>query len=74
MTPSEAFYPGSYTPAAGTFVCDCAEAHTWRIDVEGHLFPPFPAACTGRAWRSAVPSAHPEPAPATTRTREAPRP
>ncbi|MFE2555024.1 hypothetical protein ACFXGT_03165 [Streptomyces sp. NPDC059352] len=54
MSLPETFPPGVYTPAAGTYVCDCASAHQWHIDLAGHLFPPFPAGCTGHTWQTAV--------------------
>ncbi|MFC8981186.1 hypothetical protein ACFU3J_29095 [Streptomyces sp. NPDC057411] len=61
MSTTESFHPGSYSPAPGTYVCDCSGSHLWRIDLAGHLFPTFPAACTGRTWRASAPTG---PAPA----------
>ncbi|MFC9729845.1 hypothetical protein ACFWGM_17360 [Streptomyces roseolus] len=58
--------PRTYTPEAGEYVCDCAAAHTWRIDMAGHLFPEFPPDCGARAWCSAAPPEvprHQEPQP-----------
>ncbi|MFE0645238.1 hypothetical protein ACFW2Y_27045 [Streptomyces sp. NPDC058877] len=52
MNPSEVFDPGSYSPAPGTYVCDCEGTHLWRIDLAGHLFPAFPTGCAGRTWRA----------------------
>ncbi|MGW1249475.1 hypothetical protein [Streptomyces sp. NPDC002535] len=53
MSPNPVFHPGSYTPEAGEYVCDCAAEHRWRIDVAGHLFPVFPPGCLGAGWRGA---------------------
>ncbi|MFJ5712597.1 hypothetical protein [Streptomyces sp. NPDC093105] len=66
MTTPARYLPGTYTPEAGEYVCDCAAAHTWRIDVAGHLFPAFPPNCGADAWRSAghaETSRHLEPEP-----------
>ncbi|MFE9044687.1 hypothetical protein ACFY9F_11555 [Streptomyces sp. NPDC012421] len=46
------FRPGEYTPAAGAYVCDCADGHLWRIDVAGHIFPTFPPRCSATTWRA----------------------
>ncbi|MFF9199497.1 hypothetical protein ACF09L_30260 [Streptomyces sp. NPDC014779] len=62
MSTTEPFPPASHSPAPGTYVCDCGGTHLWRIEPAGHLFPTFPAACTGRTWRPSAPSG---PAPAT---------
>ncbi|WP_418955861.1 hypothetical protein [Streptomyces tritici] len=66
MTTPARYLPGTYTPEAGEYVCDCAAAHTWRIDMAGHLFPAFPPNCAAQAWRSMVSAEiprHQEPAP-----------
>ncbi|GGY81036.1 hypothetical protein [Streptomyces omiyaensis] len=63
MAPSVTFLPGHYTPAAGAYVCDCTGGHVWRIDLAGHLFPPFPPNCGARTWRAAQASDSADPAP-----------
>ncbi|MER5740230.1 MULTISPECIES: hypothetical protein [unclassified Streptomyces] len=63
MTSTAAFLPGHYTPAAGEYVCDCVEGHVWRIDLAGHLFPPFPPHCSALRWHAAQASGSPAPAP-----------
>ncbi|MFF0486557.1 hypothetical protein [Streptomyces sp. NPDC004435] len=52
MASLDLFSPGDYTPAAGAYVCDCAEGHLWRIDMAGHVFPTFPPRCGARTWRT----------------------
>lgn len=47
----ETHEPGAYTPRAGLYECDCAGGHLWRIDLAGHLFPPFPPGCSATRWR-----------------------
>ncbi|MFJ8133052.1 hypothetical protein [Streptomyces hydrogenans] len=63
MAPSVTFLPGHYTPAAGEYVCDCVEGHSWRIDLVGHLFPPFPPNCSARTWQAARAAGAPDPIP-----------
>ncbi len=64
MTRAESFHPGGCTPGAGTFVCDCAGEHVWRIDLAGHVFPSLPLGCSGSSWRlSEGQGAPPDPEP-----------
>ncbi|MBP2586141.1 hypothetical protein J3A78_006619 [Streptomyces sp. PvR006] len=67
MAVVETHEPGAYTPRAGLYECDCTGGHLWRIDLAGHLFPPFPPGCSADRWRAtevgAISTAAPEGSP-----------
>lgn len=59
----ETHTPGTYTPRAGLYECDCTVRHLWQIDLAGHLFPPFPPDCSAGNWRETEAGSMPSPAP-----------
>ncbi|MFH8624130.1 hypothetical protein ACH4A8_19910 [Streptomyces vietnamensis] len=52
MSLAETHAPGACTPRGGLYECDCAGGHLWRIDLAGHVFPPFPPGCSAVLWRA----------------------